>query len=357
MELKTICEKFGIGYTAHDVFTAGHINDTNVVSDSDGNKYVVQKINKEVFKKPEELMENIIGVTLFLAEKLKTPRFQGKSKYLRFLSADDGNYFVIDEKGDYWRCYAFVDNSFSMMRPEKEGDFYESAYAFGVFQQLLCDYPSDKLFETIPDFHNTPKRLQALKDAFEKDSVGRAEGVKEEYLFYTSRESDASVLTDALERGELGLKVTHNDTKISNVLFDNDTRRGICVIDLDTIMPGLLVNDFGDSIRYGASTGDEDEKDLSKVSISPALFEEYTKGFIDGTEGSLTENEKKYLLWGAKTMTLECGMRFLTDYLSGDTYFKTDYPEHNLVRSRTHIKLVSDMENKWEELENIVKKY
>ncbi len=357
MELKTICEKFGIGYSAHDVFTAGHINDTNVVSDCGGNKYVVQKINKTVFKKPEELMQNIIGVTSFLAEKLKTDKFKGKSKYLRFLEADDGNPFVIDEKGDYWRCYAFVDNSFSMLRPEKEGDFYESAYAFGVFQQLLCDYPSDKLFETIPDFHNTPKRLLALKEAFLKDSSGRAADVKEDYEFYVSRESDASVLTDALSRGELSLKVTHNDTKISNVLFDNDTRKGICVIDLDTIMPALLVKDFGDSIRYGASTADEDEKDLSKVSVSSELFEEYTKGFIAGTEGTLTENEKKYLLWGAKTMTLECGMRFLTDYLSGDTYFKTDYPDHNLVRSRTHIKLVSDMENKWDILENIVKKY
>lgn len=357
MDLSSLCAAFGVRYKSHEIFHNGHINDTFIVTAEDEAQYVLQKINKNVFKKPEELMSNIISVSSYIEEKLKTPENRGKAKTLRFLKTADGSDFYIDTNGEYWRCYIFVANTFTLNHPEQKGDFYQSAYAFGFFQHLLCDFPAEKLYETIPDFHNTPKRFEAFKEALEKDPMGRTERVKKEIDFCLSRERDTAVLTDALRNGELFLKVTHNDTKLNNVLLDAETRKGVCVIDLDTIMPGLVVNDFGDSIRFGASTAAEDEKDLHKVSVSPELFEEYTKGFIEGTGGSLTTNEKKYLLWGAKTMTFECGMRFLTDYLLGDTYFKISYPDHNLVRCRTQFKLVEDMENKWDMLEKIIKRY
>ncbi len=357
MEISTLCNAFSVDYLSHKVCKNGHINDTFIVDSKNGKTYVIQKINKNVFKKPFEVMENITGVCRYISNRLALSDIKERFLTLTFIPNKDGGYIFLDENKDYWRCYIFVDNTFTLNQPEKEGDFYQSAYAFGFFQKMLCNYPADRLYETIPDFHNTPKRFQSLIEAAERDIKGRRKEVEKELAFCFERESDTRVLTDALRNGELFLKVTHNDTKLNNVLLDTETRKGVCVIDLDTIMPGLVVNDFGDSIRFGASTATEDEKDLDKVSISVEKFEEYTRGFLDGTAGTLTGNEKKYLLWGAKTMTFECGMRFLTDYLSGDTYFKIDYPEQNLDRARTQFKLVQDMEEKWQELDRIIKKY
>ena len=222
------------------------------------------------------------------------------------------------------------------------------------FQQMLSDFPSASLFETIPDFHNTPLRYQALLQAAQADPKGRLKNVSDEMAFFLDHADDYGVAERMKASGELPLRVTHNDTKLNNIMIDDKTGEGICVIDLDTIMPGLSIFDFGDSIRFGANTAAEDEQDVSKVSLSLPLFESYTKGFLAGCAGSLTRAEVEMLPMGAKLMTLECGIRFLADYLMGDTYFKTAYPEHNLVRARTQIALVADMEEKWGEMENIV---
>lgn len=245
----------------------------------------------------------------------------------------------------------------SFDRVEKPEQFYQSAVAFGRFQNMLADYPAETLHETIPNFHNTPARLEALKKAAKEDVVGRVKDVREELEFIYKRRKDACVLMNMLERGELPLRVTHNDTKLNNVMIDNVTGKSLCVVDLDTVMPGLALNDYGDSIRFGASTAAEDEPDLSKVWLDLKLFESYTKGFLDACGDSLTEKELDMLPMGAKIMTLECGIRFLTDYIQGDTYFKIHREHHNLDRCRTQLKLVADMERKWSQMTAIVQRY
>lgn len=240
---------------------------------------------------------------------------------------------------------------------EKPEDFYESAVAFGKFQEMLADYPAETLHETIKDFHDTKKRFQALKDAVEKDCCHRAASVKEEIAFALQHEDLAGIFGKLLENGEVPLRVTHNDTKLNNIMIDLETGKGICVVDLDTVMPGLAMNDFGDAIRFGASTALEDEKDLSKVSCDMELYEIYVKGFLESCGDKLNAREIEMLPMGAKVMTYECGIRFLTDYLEGDHYFKIDREDHNLDRCRTQFKLVADMEQKWEQMQAIVKKY
>jgi Ser/Thr protein kinase RdoA (MazF antagonist) len=240
---------------------------------------------------------------------------------------------------------------------EKEEDFYQSAVAFGHFQGMLADYPAATLHETIPDFHNTPDRFEKFKKALREDVCGRAAEVAPEIQFVLDRESLCHELYDMLQQGRLPLRVTHNDTKLNNIMIDDATGKAICVIDLDTVMPGLSAYDFGDSIRFGASTGAEDERDLSKISCSLHLYELYVKGFIEGCEGALTETELDVLPMGAILMTFECGMRFLTDHLEGDHYFKIHRENHNLDRARTQFKLVKDMEDKLPQMKAIVEKY
>ena len=231
----------------------------------------------------------------------------------------------------------------------------KSGYAFGNFQYLLSDFPAEKLHETIPDFHNTVDRYAKFEQAVQKDVMGRVKEVEAEISFIKEREKDCHYFGDLLAAGEIPLRVTHNDTKLNNVLFDKASGNAICVIDLDTVMPGFAAHDFGDAIRFGASTAAEDEKDLNKVSCDMTLFEAYFNGFMEGCRGSLTDKEVEALPMGAKIMTFECGMRFLTDYLQGDTYFKIHYPEQNLDRTRTQLKLVKDMEEKWDIMARIVR--
>ena len=221
----------------------------------------------------------------------------------------------------------------------------------------LCDYPASELNETIPDFHNTVKRFGAFQVALKRDLKNRAFSCGNEIRFVLDREKDCGMLVNQQEQGILPLRVTHNDTKLNNILFDEKTGKGLCIIDLDTIMPGLAANDFGDSIRFGAATAEEDEKDLSKMHFDISLYELYVKGYLEETKDVLTRAEIESLPWGARLMTLECGMRFLTDYLQGDTYFKTEYPEHNLVRARTQFRLVEEMEQQFEEMKEIVARY
>ena len=335
----------------------GHINDTyRLTFEQNGRPvyYILQRMNHKVFQKPEELMENIEGVTAWLKKKIQENGGDIYRETLNVIPSADGKAWCVDDTGEYWRAYYFIENALCLDQAAGAQDFYESAVAFGHFQRLLSDYPADTLHETIPDFHNTPLRYQALLQAAQADPKGRLKNVSDEMAFFLDHADDYGVAERMKASGELPLRVTHNDTKLNNIMIDDKTGEGICVIDLDTIMPGLSIFDFGDSIRFGANTAAEDEQDVSKVSLSLPLFESYTKGFLAGCAGSLTRAEVEMLPMGAKLMTLECGIRFLTDYLMGDTYFKTAYPEHNLVRARTQIALVADMEEKWGEMENIV---
>ncbi len=341
-------------------FGSGHINDTFVIRcELEGNeiKYILQRINTSVFKKPDEVMANISRVTNFLKKKIAELGGNPEREAITVINTRDGNLYYIDKNGNCWRALTFIANTVSLDLPETENDFYQSAVAFGNFQKMLADYPVDTLFDTIPDFHNTPVRYENFLRSLKKNASGRAYNALAEIEFVKARADFMSVLEDANKNGILPLKVTHNDTKINNVMLDKDTREPVCVVDLDTIMPGYSVNDFGDSIRFGASTAVEDEKDLSKVHFDIKLFETFTKGFLKGCGGTLTDGEVDLLPEGAKMMTLECGMRFLADYIDGDTYFKTSYDDHNLVRCRTQFRLIEEMEEHWDEMKRIVEQY
>ena len=338
----------------------GHINDTFLLKTKDGDKehlYVLQRINSNVFKDPDAVMSNIWNVTEHISKKLESLEGEHERSVMRFIRTKSGESHLSTDDGAFFRMYKYIGDSISLDLPKTREDFYESAVAFGQFQRMLSDFNADNLNETIPNFHNTPDRFNKFLKAIEENKSGRKDTAPEEINFVLERKEFTSVLMDALEKGEIPLRVTHNDTKMNNVLLDAETRKQVCVIDLDTIMPGLSVNDFGDSIRFGASTAAEDEKDLDKVHFDISLFEVYLEGFLKGCGGQLTANEIELLPEGAKMMTLECGMRFLTDYLDGDTYFRTHYPEHNLDRCRTQFKLVSEMEEKWDEMKALVRKY
>jgi len=334
----------------------GHINDTFLIVAEEETKavhrYILQGINHTIFKKPDEVMENIVAVTDFLRKSATDSR-----QVLHVIPTYNENSYYKDQDGNYWRVYDFIEDSICLEKVETKEDFYQCAYAFGKFQRDLSVFPAECLHETIPNFHNTPKRFQDFLKAVEEDKMGRAKEVETEIQFIKARSDFYSVLYENHAAGKLPLRVSHNDTKINNVMLDANTREVLCVIDLDTIMPGFSVTDFGDSIRFGANTGAEDEKDLSKVNLDVELFRVYTKGFLEGCGGQLPDSEIMLFPEGAKMMTIENAMRFLADYLEGDVYYKIHYPEQNLDRSRTQIKLVEDMEQHWDELKSIVKSY
>ena len=332
------CEKYG----------CGHINVTYLVVEDTGRRYILQKLSNRAFPDIAGLQENVAAVTRHLHSKTDNPYGA-----LTLIPTHDGKTWVhMGEESD-WRLYDFVEGSICLQAPESPEDFYQSAIAFGTFQQQLSDFPAETLHETIKNFHNTPDRYRLFREALDKDVMGRAAGVQPEIDFALSHEAVGGKLTEMLKSGELPLRVTHNDTKLNNVMLDAATRTPLCVIDLDTTMPGLSAYDFGDSIRFGAATAAEDEKDLSKMTVNLDLYRTFTRGFLTACPG-LTEAERKALPLGALTMTLECGVRFLTDYLEGDHYFGIHYPEHNLDRARTQFKLVSEMEKHWDEMAKIV---
>ncbi len=357
-EIQTAFEAFGRGgnITGVNQITAGLINATYLIETDKKEKYILQKINTFVFKNPDQLMENIVGVTKHLSEKIKSAGGDYKRETLNFLPCQDGKYFYTDENGGAWRMYIYVDNALTYNKPKNSDTFRSAGQSFGRFMKLLADYPAETLHETIEKFHFTPARYDNFLKATEKDVKGRKAEVQKEIAFVTEREADTHKLTDLIAEGALPLRVTHNDTKLNNVLFDIDSDKSICVIDLDTIMPGLSLYDFGDSIRSGANKGNEDEADLSRVGIDLTLFESYADGYLSETADSLNDAEIENLAFGAKLMTFECGMRFLTDYLEGDVYFRTTYPEHNIVRARNQFKLVADMEAHMDEMNAIIMK-
>ncbi len=361
--LQEAIQAFDFGGEALDAsrYGCGHINDTFCITvrDRDGEqtRFILQRISGAAFAHPEQVMSNIMGVTEYLKNKILEEGGNPVRETLSILRTRTGEAGYTDGDGQMWRVFLFIEDSDCLQQADTPELFEASALAFGGFQRMLADYPASTLYETIPRFHDTVNRLEKFKAALEKDVMGRAKEVGPEVEFVLAHEEDCAVCMNALREGKLPLKVTHNDTKLNNVLIDKATGKGICVIDLDTVMPGLSINDFGDSIRFGANHSAEDEKDLSKVNFDLPLFEVYTRGFLKGCGGVLTQAEIDYLPWGAKLMTLECGIRFLTDYLEGDHYFAIHRPEHNLDRCRTQFKLVADMEKVWDEMLDIVHKY
>ncbi len=343
-EPPSFCEPYG----------SGHINDTFlVVSDR---RYILQRMNHSIFPNPERLMENIQGVTAHIRRKAREEGNDTERASLSVVPTRSGNACFRDSIGSYWRVYEFCEGTVSRDRVESREDFYLCGEGFGTFQRMLADYPAATLYESIEHFHDTPWRYGNLMRAVERDICVRAASVSREIEFAVARKDFCETLLRAHEAGVLPLRVTHNDTKLNNILFDGKTGEPVCVIDLDTVMSGFSVTDFGDSIRFGANTAAEDETDLSKVSLDLSLFECYAKGFLKGCGGRLTEKEVELLPVGAMMMTLECGMRFLTDYLEGDAYFRIHRPNHNLDRCRNQFALLSDMERKRSDMREIVER-
>ena len=338
----------------------GHINDTYCVvcqpREGDSVRFILQGLSPTAFPHPEELMENFIGITTHLRKKIIENGGDPLRETLSVIKTRAGDDYYTDENGKVWRLMPFIEDTVCLQSATPEL-FESSARAFGRFQYLLQDYPVETLHETIKDFHNTEDRLKKFEEALAEDKLGRAGGVAEEIRFVLDRKETCSVAMQALREGKLPLRVTHNDTKLNNILLDKQTGEGVCVVDLDTTMPGLSIYDFGDSIRFGANRCQEDEKDPANVAFDIDLYEAYTKGFLEGAQGFLTEAELEYLPWGARLMTFECGMRFLTDYLQGDAYFHVAFHEQNLYRCRTQFKLVQDMEQQFEVMKYIVRKY
>lgn len=333
----------------------GHINVTDRVKIK-GKNYILQRINTGIFKDPIGLMNNISSVTEFLRKKIIEANGDPDRETLTLVKSHDGKYYHENENG-FYRMYLYITEATCYNKAEKEGMFGESAKAFGRFQKLLAEFDAKTLSETIKDFHNTPVRFKNLENAINENKAGRKEECLPEIEFYLAHKDFCPTITERLADGRIPTRVTHNDTKLNNVMIDDATGSGICVIDLDTVMPGSMLYDFGDSIRFGASSAAEDEKDLDKVYCVPSLYEEYVSGFLSEMKETITEEEIAHLHDGAIMMTLECGMRFLTDYLEGDTYFRTHYAGQNLDRARTQMKLVSDMEARRNEFEAIIKKY
>jgi thiamine kinase-like enzyme len=359
MEMKDILAHFSAEGrpVAWEPYGCGHINSTYCVYYDRGNRpparVILQRINTDIFRDPEGLMNNVAYVTEHIRRQFAGSPDEDRCT-LTVIPTTEGKNFYRDDEGSCYRAYLFVENTFSLQQVENAAQFESLGLAFGEFQKQLSDFDASCLTESIPDFHNTEKRYEAFEAAVKADLAGRAASVAAEIAFVRERKADASLLLGELREGNLPLRVTHNDTKLNNVLFDAESGKAVCVIDLDTVMPGLVHYDFGDSIRFGASTAAEDEKDLDKVEMDLALFEAYTRGFLASAGKALTEKEIEYLPFSAKLLTYECGMRFLTDYLNGDTYFRIHYPEQNLDRCRTQFKLVADMEGKMETMKAIV---
>ena len=360
--IREIANKFCIRgeYQDFKQNTAGLINKTFIVRSKEGDKvyhYVLQTVNTAVFTHPKELIRNISSVTGFLREKIKQSGGDDSRETLCLIPTHDGELYYIDPDGKFWRMYNYIEGARTYDLVENDEMFYRCGKGFGHFQRLLADYPADTLYPTIPRFHDTPNRLCDFKRAIEENRAGRAAQVAREIAGYLAHADFCDCVTKYIENGEVPVRVTHNDTKLNNIMIDCHSGEAICVIDLDTVMPGSALYDFGDAIRYGANNAVEDEKDLSKVYLRKDLFRAFTKGFLEEASSSLTERELALIPESAVLMTLECGMRFLGDYLNGDVYFGIRYPEHNLDRARTQLKLVNDMLANLDEMHAIVDSY
>ena len=347
-------------YSHYEVIESGHINETYKVyfyRRGELKDYILQRVNTYVFKQPVDVMENIANVTEYIRAKIKSTGISAKRFVLHYQKARDGKYYTILPSGEFWRCCRFIDDSVSFMEAESVKIAEESGRAFGKFQMYLADYPVRDLHIVIPHFHNTVNRYQIFKEAVENNLAGRREEVAEEIEGYLALEEVATRLYKLQKSGDLPLRVTHNDTKTSNVLFDANDHRHLSVIDLDTVMPGLVACDFGDAIRIVGNTCGEDETDLSKIAVNMEKYEAFTRGFVGEVKDLLTEKEVQTLALGALAMTVECGVRFLTDYLDGDKYFRIHYPQQNLDRAKCHLVFAHRILERLDEMQSIVEKY
>ena len=363
MTIKEICESFNVGgkYIRCEELSTGNINSTYkvmYVRDGEEKNYIVQKINKSVFTNPEKVMDNIVRVTHYIREKIKVQGISTKKFVLRAFEAKNSKQtFVIDDTGEYWRLYRFIKNAVTYDTCDDLAIIERAGAAFGKFQNYLDGFDANSLYITIPDFHNTKKRYDALHRAIEKDEFCRVKKVKAEIDKLCFFEEKACKLQEYLDGGQIPLRVTHNDTKCNNVSFDKTTGEALAVLDLDTVMPGAIAHDFGDAIRFIANTVIEDNPDVSAVKLDIDKYTAFTKGFVSEVKGTLTEFEKHTMNLGVFAMTVELAVRFLTDYISGDKYFKTKYPGHNLDRAQNQIALAQDIDKKFSLMEEIIQKY
>ncbi len=361
--MKNVIKNFNIDGSVVSVerYGEGHINETYlaVINENGTEKnYILQKINKNLFTNVDKLMNNIKLVTEYNRSKIIERGGNPDRESLSLVYTRDGMpYYYCESCGEYFRMYIFITDAVAHQKVTNKDQFYQSAVAFGEFANLLAEFDATQLYEVLPNFHNTVTRFENFTKSLNLDKLSRASSVKEEIDFVLSRKHYCNKIVDLLASGEMPTKVTHNDTKLNNVMLDVNTNIPVAVIDLDTIMPGSICYDFGDSIRFGCNTGAEDEKDLSKVNFDIELFESYTSGYLKALGNTVTVCEKDNLSFGAILMTFECGMRFLTDYLDGDVYFRTHREGHNLDRARTQFKLVKDMEARLDEMNQIVNKY
>ncbi len=354
-DIKFILPHFCFRGTYRDTveLTSGNINNTYHLTFRDKGEdvhYTLQHINKYVFKHPVEVIENISRVTSHLARAYESLGEAPDRHVLQLIPTREGGFLHQDQQGNYWRAYSFITGAVAYDAPRKDAHIFETGRAFGQFQRLLSDFSAEQLHETIPDFHNTTRRFYNFVASVAADRAGRVAGVEDEIEFFFERRRMMGSIVKMLEKGEIPYRVTHNDTKINNILIDRDTDKALCVIDLDTVMPGSSLYDFGDAIRFCASTAAEDEPDTSKISLNMRAFRLFTEGFLSETNGFLSEEELRNLPLGVLVITCELAMRFLTDYMDGDIYFKVRSPEHNLVRTRAQMALLADMEAKYDDM-------
>ena len=320
-------------------------------------RYLLQRVNEQVFRDPPGVMENIERITAHLAEKIRLAGGDPERETLTLVPTHEGASFCQDSKGGYWRAYLFIEGARAYEIAPDLRHVRSAARAFGDFQRLLADFPAGTLHEAIPDFHNTPKRFATFVETVAADPVNRAAGVRPEIRFLEDRSAETAVLADLLTQSRLPLRVTHNDTKVSNVLFDDATGEALCVIDFDTVMPGTTLYDFGDAVRAGAALAAEDEPDATKAGLSLEAFEALTRGYLEAARSFLTADEIEYLPFAGLVITLEQAIRFLNDYLKGDVYYPVHHERHNLDRARTQIRMIEDMEANFDALKAMVARY
>jgi len=359
-EIKEVIRQFRFEgkYFGVEELKSGNVNGTYQLffSKPDGTRsdYILQRINTYAFKKPEQVTENIVRVTEHLRRTMLSMGENPENRVLTCIPTREGEFMYCDKQNRYWRAYHYIHHAFAYDRVEKPEHFREAGRAFGEFQRMLSDFSAEDLYETIPYFHNTRKRFYAFVAAVDEDKVGRVAELDKEIDFFFDRRKMMSAIVRRIEDGRIPVRVTHNDTKINNIMIDEDTGKAVCVIDLDTVMAGSALYDYGDAIRFGANTAAEDEADVSKVGLDLNLFREFSAGFLSEVGDLLTEEEIRCLPLSIKVMTCELAMRFLTDYIDGDLYFRVNSPEHNLIRARAQMKLLEDVESKTEQMDAII---
>ena len=362
MTIKEICSQFDIGgeYLGCEENFTGNINNTFKVTfmrDGEIKEYILQRINKRVFIEPEKVMENIVRITEHIRAKVKERNESTRTNVLRaFPSIQDHSYYVVDDVGEYWRCYRYIKNSTTYDACDDLGLIEKMGMAFGKFQKDLIDFDANSLYISIPNFHNTKKRFNDLKEAISINPLKRVKKVETEISKLLSFEEKACELQEYIDQNTIPLRVAHNDTKCNNVSFDKDSGEVLAVLDLDTVMPGAVAHDFGDAIRFIANTRKEDDPNFKLVKIDLYKFESFTKGFLSETKESLTELEKQTLVLGAFTMTVEVAVRFLTDYILGDVYFRNKYPGHNVDRAKNQIALAENMLVNFDKMQQILQR-